>query len=811
MKLNDTGRDGQSNYLLTLEEIMSWQINDTLPRRDNENNAPIYAELPALQRGAVWKAAKVEAFWDSLIRGFPIGSLLLSPYDERLGHAEYKLGNNTAQINQGSRFHLLDGQQRATAVAIGFLDVWANPQYSEGPVLWLDLGNNSPGGDRAFLFRLLTRSHPWGYSARDPETRLKHAQIRSALACFRKVAQDPAARGATLPLQLAWPWDAVCPMPVSILLKAAVHADWHAELLRLLSALPMWHDGAMVNDGSSLVDQWEKALEGEFRPRLEWIIDALSAELRMRTIPAIIMRERALPMEMQEINSQERSEPSVDAVETLFVRINTAGVPLSTEDLIYSSLKAVWPGATLALESLLGKQRIVAPEHMVTFLYRLHLAFSEDRNNDKAPSMPDVASFRSALKDPARLDAFQDFVVERARLGTITQLFDLVRLTGPDDKSAWKLPPTLAASIFSGGKGLELLFISAAWILRLEKAGIRIAQLSTKQQRRSLGFLMAMAEFAESPEQCVARLWEALHSIADDKLLPDFFNAKRYQLLLPIHNGGLVMLPLVPPAVLAEVIRCRVTAGQKGFPGPNHADFWRSESLWTHYYSRLVPDNFSQLESGLRVWLQEQKLDGTDTHATDAVTLTGRRHLAWQRFFDRLWDKRALVDYAQRGWLMRWFPDYDPTLPGQMEDVNRPWDYDHIHPQALRCNEAPGAIRDWHRSLGNLRAWPLELNRADQKDAPADKLDAAPDQDDRNFGMNAGTDVRKASFIEEDHEWPFWRDSVPAGSQFDPRYLAKYPDFEHACRALILATTSRFCSIYAHWFDQLALGELQRE
>lgn len=811
MKLNEPGLDGQSNYLLTLKEIVSWQINHGLPPPENGKNAPIYAELPALQRGAVWKAGKVEAFWDSLIRGFPIGSFLLSPYDERLGHAEYKLGSNAAEINHVNRFHLLDGQQRATAVAIGFLDVWTSSQYIDGPVLWIDLGNSSPNGDRAFLFRLLTRSHPWGYSARDPETRLTHAHIRSALSNFRKVALDPTARGATLPLQFAWPWDAVCPMPVSILLKAAAHDDWHAELLRLLLKLPMWNDDATVIDGSNIVAQWEKALEGEFRARLEWVIAALREELRTRTIPAIIMRERPLPLALQEVNSDERSGQSVDAVETLFVRINTAGVPLSAEDLIYSSLKAVWPGATVALESLLGKQRIVAPEHMVTFLYRLHLAFSEGRNNDKAPLTPDVAAFRTALKDTAKLNAFQDFVVQRARLGTITQLFDLVRLTGVDDKSAWKLPPTLAAGIFSGGKGLELLFISAAWILRLEKAGIRIAQLSAKQQRRSLGFLVAMAEFAELPEQCVTRLWDALHSLADDKLLPDFFNAKRYQLLLPIHNGGPVMLPLVPPAVLAEVIRCRVTGGQKGFPGPNHADFWRSESVWQHYSTRLVPDNFSQLESGLREWLHGQKLDGKESDTADEATLTERRRLAWKKFFDRLWDKRALVDYAQRGWLMRWFPDYDPTLPGQMEDVNRPWDYDHIHPQGLLCNEMPGAIRDWHRSLGNLRAWPLELNRSDQKDAPADKLNTAPDQDDRNFGMNAGTDVRKASFIDEDQEWQFWRDSVPVASQFDQRYLAKYPDYEHAGRALILATTSRFCAIYAHWFDQLALGELQRK
>ena len=35
-------------------------------------------ELAGFQRGAVWKASNVEALWDSLLRWFPIGSILLA-------------------------------------------------------------------------------------------------------------------------------------------------------------------------------------------------------------------------------------------------------------------------------------------------------------------------------------------------------------------------------------------------------------------------------------------------------------------------------------------------------------------------------------------------------------------------------------------------------------------------------------------------------------------------------------------------------------------------------------------------------------
>ena len=38
--------------------------------------------LPALQRGAVWRAHQVEEIWNSLLRGFPIGSFLFTPVRE---------------------------------------------------------------------------------------------------------------------------------------------------------------------------------------------------------------------------------------------------------------------------------------------------------------------------------------------------------------------------------------------------------------------------------------------------------------------------------------------------------------------------------------------------------------------------------------------------------------------------------------------------------------------------------------------------------------------------------------------------------
>ena len=67
-----------------LSEISKWQL-------DFDNSK---VELPPLQRSFVWKASQIESLWDSILRGFPIGSFLMSKSEDE-------------------KLFLLDGQQRA--------------------------------------------------------------------------------------------------------------------------------------------------------------------------------------------------------------------------------------------------------------------------------------------------------------------------------------------------------------------------------------------------------------------------------------------------------------------------------------------------------------------------------------------------------------------------------------------------------------------------------------------------------------------------------------------------------------------------
>ena len=52
----------------SLQEIANWQLNT------NES----LVQLPSVQRGFVWKPKQIEDLWDSILRGYPIGSFMLS-------------------------------------------------------------------------------------------------------------------------------------------------------------------------------------------------------------------------------------------------------------------------------------------------------------------------------------------------------------------------------------------------------------------------------------------------------------------------------------------------------------------------------------------------------------------------------------------------------------------------------------------------------------------------------------------------------------------------------------------------------------
>lgn len=142
--------------------------------------------LPGIQRRFVWQLEQIELLFDSLMRGYPMNSLMLweitdpkikneynyysflRKYQERFG-VENELINKTA--SDADFFAVIDGQQRLNSLYIGLKGSytvkkthrkWINKSdYFDEKFLYLDLSSKferESDIDRAFDFRFLTQN-----------------------------------------------------------------------------------------------------------------------------------------------------------------------------------------------------------------------------------------------------------------------------------------------------------------------------------------------------------------------------------------------------------------------------------------------------------------------------------------------------------------------------------------------------------------------------------------------------------------------------------------------------------------------------
>lgn len=276
MTMNDippTTPDDQPKDL-SLREVASWQLKSLAPLDASEEHRQpaVLAGFPSLQRGAVWRPNQIELLWDSILRGFPIGSLVacrrLSPEQQRTRSgvvAAGQVGDSKWREEQYTH-HLLDGQQRANAVALGYLDPFTVPAEQSPPktILWLDLDPSLPkenrfpaASTRHHLLRVTTEAHPWGFKVSDDKEplRISSGEAYDAIKAFRHVHPAPqgtmpgdgqtpeasySSRQRPSPCE-GWPIVANAPLPLAWALLAAerltsevpgasVDTDWARKL-----------------------------------------------------------------------------------------------------------------------------------------------------------------------------------------------------------------------------------------------------------------------------------------------------------------------------------------------------------------------------------------------------------------------------------------------------------------------------------------------------------------------------------------------------------------------------------------------------
>jgi len=797
----------QAPLLLKASHVAAWQ----LPELADKEPPPCRATLPALQRGAVWKPSQVEALWDSLLRGFPVGAFLLAPYMEDRGRRSFAHQDSAAAPPIPPDYHLLDGQQRCNGITVGFLNAWKIKTQGVTAALWVDLEFPEAQDERRFVFRVVTRSHPWGYRRNDPTQRLATAQRRTALSAYRKANES--ANSDQLPLSLVWPWDAKAPVPFSFLIEAVESGGnqvWEALRINLKNLLPFWQHAAEL---PCLHGEWKNRVQDLLSTpslHMEGIAEGVrlvlgsSSKASAVRIPALILppgvateaSEDKQAIEPKDVDDGTDTSERQDPLETLFIRVNSAGTPLVGEELMYSILKSIWPDAQRFVESL--STAFMTPSRLVMLLSRLILART-GTGRERPPASPDVGRFRRLIhgRDPQCPD-FHNCIKDSLMKGEAKALFNTARelLMGTPENVHHRLPPVLPTEL--AHRSPEAFFLLLVWLDRMKQVGCDPIRLDTQEQQRLLGAITALGWFAYKPTECLTTLWGRLQKL-EPQSLPTFFSQGALKPCLQLSDRReMQLIPLLPPDILQSAVEESVTQAY-GYRTPT-SQFWSTWEWWDRFsgtftYKKTAEDWYSRR---LRSWKRAEDDDGQEL----------RLH-AWTQLAKALWSKRELVLYAQREFLMYCFPHYDPSSLDQLEDTDRPWDMDHIHPQKYiygRWN-IPRIIKDWHGSIGNLRAWPMEVNRADGEDPPCKKL-LEPGDTGGRYGLTTGEQLRNASFVGS--EWSQWQASTPDKDGFPANYLARPEDYPSCRGALITAITSRWVALYREWYETLLIGDLFR-
>lgn len=457
------------------------------------------ARLPALQRGAVWKQGQVELLWDSIMRRFPIGALVLTPklqgQKERLGvHSDQRWVQNLQMTH-----HLLDGQQRANAIALGFYDPFhmkaGSEEDKERAILWLDIAARSVDNQRRYLFRLTTLAHPWGFRDDKDAGRIEASAMRTALRQYgwRDENGIPIKAGRPSPRE-AWPYRATVPVPFAWLLQAAATSDNPQQFCRKLvdrcqlAALPWCSQAA------------SKLQEPE---NLRQLFSALQHSLARRLVAFDV------PDEVLSLSPHGSSETvqSIACVEHLFERLNAGGTVPNQEEMAYSMIKAYWPEVEEPIRQL--ERRRMSEARL--FMLSARIAVSgdvaappgQDELRKRLPDAPTVESVRRVASEDrtegTRARCIHDFFTadSPSTLDAVMRQITTWLEAGTDG-----LPPILHSSIANRSPEVYLLlmWIARRWMAR--KAGTSEGSV----QRSILALTSALHWFRPTDPMLAARL-----------------------------------------------------------------------------------------------------------------------------------------------------------------------------------------------------------------------------------------------------------------------------------------------------------------
>jgi hypothetical protein len=624
---------------LTVKQIAQQKVDDKNLR------------LPSVQRGFVWKPSQIENLWDSLLRGYPVGSFVVSK-------------------NEDGDIQILDGQQRATSIGLAFHDIFTQDskvlraniaKYK----LFIDLSIPAPDENYSYYFRVITRAHPWGYDRNDNTKTLLSDHIAKALDMFREVkGVKEEAEWDYLDeesLDLFWPEAAGCPLPFHLFLQEAMKNSPSENSLR--DEISKWCDDH--KPVKALLAYAEKEKNKFYS--LTNILTAAGEMVNTRKFPVMFVELQKFKRQSIVVDNDNDADGNdskmADEIENVFTRLNAGGTPLTGEELNYSILKAH-----------LDKDRIdkietacaglMAPSRFITIAFRLYQHCKGKGNSLQLRIKPKV--FQNAM-DENRGD-FQDFIDELLeKENMLKKVKDILTYSG--GSKDYRLPYSIVISI--AARSPEIMFLLC---YRLYKGDGNKMKADT--HRKMLGCIMLMLWLGRGDER------------------------RNYRKLLP------PIWPFAEIAASADEFWSKQLI--KKLRINNNLSFFPKYSAIKNTINSVCKKNIRANEVTLR-----DKIDRDYYNKNNEYSRIP--------FISLFLDEKQLILYAQKDYLYKRFSDEQFEL----EDTNRPFDWDHISPNKWVRNQRRiySFIKDIYSTNGNFWAVSYSENREMQEISPNEKLD----------------------------------------------------------------------------------------
>ena len=330
--------------------------------------------LPTVQRGFVWKPHQIENLWDSLLRGYPVGAFVITQKD-----------------GSDENYELLDGQQRATSICLGFYNPLKdsddfNKIFKTSTAsynIFIDLAKPKEDDSRKFIFRVITKSHPWGYRRQENQKTLTAESITRAIRTYGLSNRYDYLQE---PLNNFWPFDSYKPIPIGIFISAAIQ---NKPIEEVEEAIEKWKRDKNIPTKDDIADYYS----------LKYVYDEVNTMLTNTRIPVLTLNLEQIyysednvsktinsnsetnavfvPDAVSNEDDQEENEQGNiedhrrDEVENLFIRLNSAGTPLGGDELNYSVLKANID-ATLQASIEKACEDFIKPARFVAIAFRLY-------------------------------------------------------------------------------------------------------------------------------------------------------------------------------------------------------------------------------------------------------------------------------------------------------------------------------------------------------------------------------------------------------------------------------------------------------